>query len=346
MAVESAAGTYAELAGIEIVNNTRVMSYLENGLGPASLNIYGDCNGNCGCSNLIELLDCPGVTGYVDPATDIAPWYSADISESADFLGFYADEFTGLDSPFTRDVKQTVNNGGVLSRSRLSTRELTWRGYLFGATCCSVQYGLRWLSKTLSRFNVPCKDCFGDDLEFLFCCPAVSGSIDPFRTLKGVGLTEGPIIVSERATCRSGCSSGCGGSCIIEIEFTLVASQPYFYSTEIPIYNCINLAEGALEGAPAPELDCPPFDCSDPLFTVAGACQLPSLPPIATYSNTCFDSIELLFDRINYISVPRSYWGDLEEVVPVITISNFGPLTSDGVKLSFYTSPDDNPCVE
>lgn len=328
-----------ELAGIEIVNNSRVMAYLEKGLGPSSLNIYGEC-GSCGCPNLRELIGCDGE--YISPEVDNAPWYSSDFPESADFLGFFADEFTGLDSPFERSVTETVNNGGVLSRSRLKARELTWRGFLFGATCCSVQYGLRWLSKALSRFNASCQDCFGDDLEFLFCCPSVTGTIEPFRTLKGVGLIEGPLIQSERATCRSSCTSGCGGSCIIEIEFTLVATQPYFYSPEIPVYDCVNLYTGSVSPHTDATADCGPFDCSDDFFdSLDGVCPLPALPPVAQYTNSCAPIFTT--PLANYYSVTNSLWNDLDEVVPVISITS-GSIGLSGLILGFYSSQRGDPC--
>lgn len=282
---------------------------------------------------------------YTSPAVDGSPWYSPDVPESKDFLGLIVDEFKGMDSPFKRTVSESVGNGAVLNRSRLGSRQLKWKGYLFGATCCSVQYGLRWLTKSLSRFGTTCKDCFGDDLELLVCCPDNGESPEsPFRLLKGVALVEGPVITNEHKTCSSGCSYGCGGSCILEIEFTLVASQPYFYSPPLPVYDCVVLGDGADDSFIFSDIACPPFNCSDALFEAAGPCQLPVLPPTATYSSLCFTNAEGTFNRANYLSVPRSSWKFLEEVVPVITVTNFGPITSTGVKLSFYSSPDGNPC--
>lgn len=345
---ETLAGTYANLAGIEIVNNTRTLTYLKNGLGPASVSVFTDCNdcGNCSscnCAAIVTLLGCDGVTGYVDPVTDNAPWYSASIPESGGFLGMYIQEFTGLDSPFSRNVTETVNNGGVLSRSRLGTRELTWKGYLFGDTCCSVQYGFRWLKRTLSRFNASCRDCFGDDLEILFCCPDTNETINsPFRLIKGVGLTEGPLIISERKTCSSGCSTGCGGSCILEVEFTMVAAQPYFYSTEIPVYNCVSLGLNGLTTVTDAASGCGPFDCSDDI--IATACASPSLPPAADYTNSCTAQVVAQLDKSLYLTVPRGIWPDLDEVVPVITIDNNSGFSYDGVKIGFYSSPSANPC--
>lgn len=333
---ESIAGTWASIAGIEIINDSRTFSYLKNGLGPGSVSVYGDC----GCSNIIDLLDCPGITGYITPSQDDAPWYTADIPASADFLGMVVDKFEGLNSPFTRSVQQAIGNGGILTRSRLKTRELHWSGFLFGTTCCSVQYGLRWLTQTLSRFGTNCSDCFGDDLELLICCPqegeSTTGNNSPFRTLKGVALLEGPTIISERKTCTSNCSSGCGGSCILEIEFTLVATQPYFYSPEIPVVDCANLFDGAVPPYTDIDVPCGPFDCSNLVNCSSGA-----LPPTATYVNNCIDPF--ITPLANYYTVPRSSWNEFDEVVPIISITT-GIYQLGHIKLGFYSSSSGNPC--
>lgn len=332
---DSIAGAYANLAGIEIVNNARALEYLKNStLG--SIQVYGDC----GCSNIFELIGCPspsGIDGYTDPVTDDAPWYTPDIPASKDFLGFVYDEFDGLDSPFKRTVTQAIGHGGILSRSRLNTRELTWRGYLFGNTCCGTQYGLRWLTQTLSRFDTGCADCLGDDLEILICCPddaaSATGQSSPFRILKGVGLLEGPKILSQHKTCSNGCSNGCGGSCILEIEFTLIATQPYLYSPEIPVYDCVNLYDGSISIGPPDDTECPPINCVNDICA-------PTLPPTASYQNSCAAPFS---DRIaKYLTVPRDLWNELDEVVPIISI--FAPFGLDAVGLGFYSSVSGDPC--
>lgn len=342
---DSVAGSYASLAGIEIVNDARTIAYLQRGLAPGNITVTGDCS----CPNLRQLIGCDD-NAYRNPEADEAPWFTASIPESADFAGFIMTEFTGMDSPFTRSVKEGVGNGGTLTRSRLKTRSMTWKGFLFGATCCATLYGYRWLTRTLSRFDSSCRDCAGDDLEILICCPDEGETRSPFRTLKGVALLDGPHIVSERKTCQSGCNIGCGGSCILEIEFTLVAEQPYFYSPEIPVYDCISISEGAVVPYTDATEECGPFDCSDTFFTNGEAgisigfdCVAPILPPTATYVNNCV--VDFVTPRANYYSVQRELWSELEEVVPVISITT-GALPVSRIKLGFYTSANGNPCSE
>lgn len=326
---ESDAGSWAQLGGIEIVNDARTTAYLLNGLRPPSLNVRG----NCGCENIRELVGCDGP--YTDPATDNAPWYSPDIPESANFAGFLVTEFEGMGSTFTRSVTESIIDGGVLGRGRRGSRSLTWRGLLLGADCCAVAYGLRWLSKTLSA-GTRCRDCSGDDLDILVCCPdeeAVSGGVDPFRLLKNVALVSGPEIIQNH---KLGCS--CGASCITEIEFTLVAAQPFFYSTPIPIYDCVGLVDGAADPVTNDE-PCPVVDCGE--LVLSQLCPPPDLPPLASYINPCFTGGGPY--KAVYFTVPRSSWPFASEVVPVISITT-GTLPLIDIEIGFYSSSDDNPC--
>lgn len=348
---DSVAGDYASLGGVEIVNVARTIAYLETGLAPSTMSIKADC----GCPGLFELLGCPpasGVTeltgcppasgGYTDPATDGAPWYSADHPESAGFAGFFPVEFEGMSSTYVREVTDSIGDGGILGRGRAGHRVLTWSGFLFGSSCCSVAYGLRWLTNTL-RASSQCRDCNGDDLELLVCCPAVSGTgpqPEAFRTLKNVALLEGPELVSERRTSGdcSGVSGGCGGSVIMEVEFSLAAAQPWFYKAEIPIVNCISLDNG-IDLLTDETVDCPPANCADTLFDVI--CPVSALPPAGVYVNPCSEGAA--FDRALYLTVPRSSWKEFEEAVPYITITT-GGFWARNLKLGTYSSGSGDPC--
>lgn len=346
--LDSIAGSAAFLGGVEIVNDARTVAYLNNGLKPGTLSVEA----NCGCPDLYEIIGCEPVTGgYTDPATDNAPWYSEDHPESADFAGFFMTDFDGMSSTFQRSVTESVGNGGLFNRGRAASRELTWTGYLFGANCCAVAYGLRWLTKVLQG-GTQCIDCFGDDLELLVCCPspeAASGvpGIEAFRTLKSVALTEGPVILSERrlgAACDG--ASGCGGSAVIEIEFTLTAAKPWFYRSEIPVVNCVPLSDGVprytLEG-----VECPPVDCGTEFLNAyiqTRGCELSELPPAGSYSIACLEQPGTL-DTATYITASRSLWRDFEEVVPYIVIDTGNFYITD-LEISFYTSNNDNPCGE
>ncbi len=399
---DSVAGAAAWLGGVEIVNDSRTSAYMRNGIKPGTLTV----NGDCGCGNVLELAGCDDE--YTTPANDNAPWYDPAIPESAEFAGFLSTEFEGLNSTYTRNISESITDGATLGRSRFGSRTLTWKGFLFGSSCCGVAYGLRWLGKTLQGSKNCGNNCFGEDLELLVCCPtmeaalgygpelvcnsefensvgfwaasddtaiswtnslvysgsgamkavnpvggaitfntqcemkvvpnksyrlatrirAATGSdpeilgvtfswfdsigalittssfsdlgedsdsewtlrevtvtspltsdtvrvdfvvgdgstlankarfidlvtlnqlnyapvVEPFRTLKGVSLLEGPMILNERKM-GSACGGRCGGSSAIEVEFSLVGSQPWLYSAPIPVINCVKAQENAV----------------------------------------------------------------------------------------------------
>lgn len=172
MATESIAGTAVWLDGIEIVNDSRTQAYLKNGLGPSGLSVF------CGtaCPNMAQLIGCDSVSGYVSPTVDGAPWLSSSFPESSDFLGVLVSEFNGLGSTLTRTVTPILNEGAVLGRLRPKERTLNWKVYLIGKSCCSVAYGLRWLTRQLSGPNSCSGTCTSQTLDLITCCPEVLDS--------------------------------------------------------------------------------------------------------------------------------------------------------------------------
>lgn len=498
---DSLAGEAAWFGNIEIVNNSRTTTYLKNGIKPETMTVFGDC----GCPNILALAGCD--TEYTTPDKDEAPWYDPSIPESAEFSGFYSAEFVGLDSTFTRSITESIGDGASLGRSRYGSRTLTWKGFLFGSSCCGVAYGLRWLSSVLRAKGRCGNNCSGEDLELLVCCPTteaaqglgpnlicnpdfssstgfwtatgdtsitwdntviysgkgamkvvnpVGGSItfststdcpipvigrkvyklslqvkgasgtlpeniaaifrwydnignflgttsrpnlgldndstwserivtvtalptatrveidffigdgalppnqahfidsvlfnqlnyapvvDPFRTLKGVSLIEGPHVLSERKMGTT-CGGRCGGSTVVEIEFSLVGSQPWLYSTPIPVVNCVSAQTSSVPIIALGTDDCPPINCAEGLLTSVGleACAPPVLPPTAIYTGCT--APDMVYYKAVYITAPRTLWNSISEVVPVITIQT-GGLGLVGARLGFYSSADGNPC--
>jgi len=167
--MDSVAGAWAAIEGVEFCNVARTVAYLRGGYGPPKLTVNGECD--CPEDQLRTLVGCDDAP-YSTPADDGAPWYDAAIPESADFAGFYPTSFDGLDSTYTRDVVEIVSGGGggVLGRLRAKPRAMVWRGFLFGRTCCSVAYGLRWLTSVLRQSRCGA-ECGGEKLDLLVCCP-------------------------------------------------------------------------------------------------------------------------------------------------------------------------------
>lgn len=401
---DNIAGAAAWLGGTEIVNDSRTTAYMRNGIKPSTLVV----NGDCGCPDVLVLAGCDN--SYNTPAEDDAPWYDSAIPESAEFAGFLTTEFEGMGSTYSRSVIESITDGASLGRARFSSRTMTWKGFLFGSSCCGVAYGFRWLTSILRGSNRCGNSCSGEDLELLVCCPSIEAAlglgptlicngdfennigswteglntnlfwnnavvysdagsmkvvngvggamafsnssdcimpvtqqrsyilslqaradvnstpetvgvvfnwfnnidaplgttsvlnmgttspsgwtlmettvlaplnatrvsidysigdgatlanqtqyvdtiaftqvdyankVEPFRTIKNVSLLEGPIISSERKMGAT-CGGRCGGSTAMEIEFSLVGSQPWLYSSPIPIVECVNVLDNSV----------------------------------------------------------------------------------------------------
>lgn len=156
---------------------------------------------------------------------------------------------------------------------------------------------------------------------------------DAFRTLKNVGLIDGPKILDQR---RIGCSSGCGNiSCdgdtlIMHVEFSLLAGNPYLFSCPVclcaespfptaglPECNWVKVADSNNPGINCTEEDvCPPTaDCSVDSTDACPKLNLPVLPP---FVDACF--CRALAPVQFCCSVPADSFGQFFEGAPVIEI--------------------------
>lgn len=262
---DSKAGAWGAINGKEFVNSSRTIAYINN------FNLPIKVDDDCWCPSIQDLLiasGCPEVTGagpsghYQFPSTDPAPWFDDSIPESGDFLGFLTTEFEGLGSTYARSVTETLQGGALLGKLRPQARTMTWRGFLFGRTCCAAEYGLRWLTAQLA--GGVCDDCTDSELDILLCCPEVTGTEpslscgsptlpqfecgtdppvpvtstipafsqsaakDAFRTFHRVGLVDGPTVSSTRTIGCGSCEDS-GGGCMIEAEFSLAAGNPFMH---------------------------------------------------------------------------------------------------------------------
>lgn len=332
----SAMSSYMQLCGNELVNAARLQAYVDNGISPYGFDITAK-----GCDGLDAILPCidsdPPLGGYQLPELDPAPWYDAAAPESKNFAGLLVTSVT-VSAPYARTTTPNIGTGQTLGRMKLQGRTIVVTGWLVGKTCCATQYGLRWLTAALG--DAPCAtgNCNGCALEFLDCCPAIgeaegdcvttdSGiyvrpdedseyqrAEDFFRRMNGVGTIDGPNVLS----CK-GSNCGCGCSALMEVEFTLASTSPYFNSfgtailTDEPaalpcgtVNVCgitwVKVPEG--EECP-PDAECPVApDClEDPL------CPLPPLPPLATIPTNPCGCLPLESTRICATTSSVKEWG-------------------------------------
>src|SRR5690606_23710140 len=143
----------------------RTAAYISKGMGPSGVHIDR-------LSCVMPLVcDVPPGGVYSDPVTDSAPWYDVEYPEPADFPGIYITNISGFDN---LGSKNTSSNrfGTTVGQRNLDPKTVTVSAMLTSRSCCSTQYGYRWLLKRLLERN--CDD--GSETNFLSlydCC--VSG---------------------------------------------------------------------------------------------------------------------------------------------------------------------------
>jgi hypothetical protein len=217
---------------VELFNHARTAAYLQS-------------SSALGCGTVYGVLDDGGCTGYrwappddVDtsenwaeqsystPAADGAPWYNSDFSESADALGFWVTEWTGLDSGHVqRGLTQigSYGGGGVLGATGSGAREMGFEVILLAESERALDYLYQWLDATISSV---CVTCATDTILIRRFCPDATplnstNCQDGVVELRGVGLTSG-IQWGAPPVEQAGCY-------MRRVNFTLAATDPCMY---------------------------------------------------------------------------------------------------------------------
>ncbi|MFB8347903.1 hypothetical protein [Streptomyces niveus] len=221
---------YLDLGGTEIANPARLAAYLETVGSPL------DSTSGCGCDTFTAAH--AGDEEYTTPEGG-APWYDPDVPSSAEFTGLMVLSVDGLDDhPVVRTTTPAVTGGAALGPARVQARTITVTGVLLGATCCGVEYGLRWLAEALA--GTTGAGCGGDCLTLFNCCPGEFEEPEEFvaehrRTLRRVALVSAPSVIARTG---SGCSSsgGCStGADMLTVEFVLTAGTPWLWTDPVPV---------------------------------------------------------------------------------------------------------------
>jgi hypothetical protein len=321
-----AADWYMSFGGVEVVNHSRLSAYLETVGSPLT-----GYNG-CGCPTFgAEVLEeLPYTTP--DSEDNPAPWYDADVPQSAEFTGLMVLDVAGLDDyPVQRSVTGGIAGGGAIGPARALPRTITVTALVLGATCCGVDYGLHWLGQVLQGCTTG--ECDGDCLQVYNCCPGEGLTPAEFqarhrRTLRRVALVEGPRVTGRAG---DGCGTGTGcqtGADILTVEFVLTAAVPWLWTDPTPVIEVtppMDLDGSCVEWClhPAGDAGCPGgcrfADCPDPTAACADTRCTTALPPLpGSPLNTCF-CLPLASERACYEMdlTGRPNWSS---DVPVITI--------------------------
>jgi hypothetical protein len=163
---------------------------------------------------------------YSNPVDDLAPWYNPTFPESAQALGFWVTEWTGLDSGHIgREITPVgaYRGGGVLGAMGATAREMGFEVILIGESERALDYLYRWLDATLSSV---CATCATDTILIRRYCADVDP--DDFETasdgvveLRGVGLIAG-LQWGAPPVERAGCF-------MRRVNFTMAATDPCMY---------------------------------------------------------------------------------------------------------------------
>jgi hypothetical protein len=314
---------YMSYGGVEVVNHSRLTTYLETVGSPLD-----DFSG-CGCPTFTNavLEELPYTTP--DSAASPAPWYDADVPESVEFAGLMVLQVDGPDDyPVQRTVTGGISGGGAIGAARALPRTITVTALVLGSICCSVDYGLHWLGQVLQGCGSG--ECDGDCLTLYSCCPGDNLDAATFngrhrRTLRRVALVEGP-----RVTARAG--NGCGtGECqtgadILTVEWVMTAAVPWLWTDPMPVLEVtppMDLDGSCVEWCVHPPGECPGgcrfAECPDPTAACADPRCKPSTPPLpGAPLSTCF-CLPLAAERACYEMdlTGRPTWSS---DVPVITL--------------------------
>ncbi|MCX4550617.1 MULTISPECIES: hypothetical protein [unclassified Streptomyces] len=264
---------YLALGGTEIANHARLDTYLGTVGSPL------DSSTVCGCQTFDAVLvgDEPYTTPD-DPASP-APWYDPAVPESAEFCGLLVLDVGGLDDhPVQRQVTAAVTGGAALGPARTQARTVTVTGVLLGATCCGVDYGLRWLAQALG--GTTGAQCGGDCLELYNCCPAQFEDPGEFaeqhrRTVRRVALVSAPTVTARAGNGCSG-TGGCSvGADMLTVEFVLSAATPWMWTDPVTV----------IDQVPVPTDD--GTECIT--WCVHGGPPDPSVPICIELADTCPD---------------------------------------------------------
>ena len=243
---------------------------------------------------------------YTAPDVDGAPWYSANAPASADALGFWVEQWTGLDNTHvTRNVQARGGSGGGGQLGVLSANErvMSLNVLLFARSEAAMEHLYRWLEQTLS--NV-CATCSTDSMLIRRYCPATLDDLwEGVAKLNQVGLIGGPQWEEEPLP-----FSACY---LRRVNFTLAAGDPCMYGSGVEVAQDVMVADLG--------------DCL-PSLTVAET-RHPCRPtcPEMTGGTNCRSSF--------FYDVPAS----AEALVPVVTMANPNVEYTLPVRVIVYADP-------
>jgi hypothetical protein len=155
---------YLELGGVEVLNQARAYTYVEESDCPAGWLRCQPCPG---------LEDALGVDTYID-SLPTAPWYDEHDPATHKFLGVYPIDVDGAEgSTRVTTIEEGILSGGVVTGTRRAVREMRVRAILVGLGHDGLDAGLSWLDKVLDGAQCSTHDgsCGEVDACYFITCP-------------------------------------------------------------------------------------------------------------------------------------------------------------------------------
>lgn len=239
---------YLAFCGVEVANGARTLEYLRAGLADRLVSqLQLSTSSPCGVLYRVNGGTCGVPDLYVSPAADPAPWYDPNEPGSATFLGVILTDVQGYGGMSERDVAQRLGGlgGGLFDSPRLMPREWTFRALLVSSDDAGAEYGFQWLKNVLAASA--CDECNGCEMVVRLACPPDDCSDDSFgkRTSYDAALTAGPTptrVVSAPLEVLGGCRD------LVEVEWTIVAGNPWLYRDAVTCTVGAQLGEGGSAG--------------------------------------------------------------------------------------------------
>jgi hypothetical protein len=214
---------------VEVVNHARTAALMQAAINSGLASRFGMVLANGGCPALNynpctmatdgsttswAVLTGPGLVAN-------APWYRASSAASAEALGFYIEEWTGLDgSHHGREMVPfgAARGGGMPGKQVSGPRVMAFNVILIGRSNRGLNYLFRWLESTL----LAC--CDPNDSSRLWMreyCTDSADLTDGLAYTDDVALVAGPTWESPPVDD--------GGCFLRRVSFTLTAGSPSFF---------------------------------------------------------------------------------------------------------------------
>ena len=231
------------------------------------LSVMGECWSAapvCGCGQTpwFSFDDSwPGLQSYLQDTVyrpEMAPWYSSQIPQSAEFAGYWVSQVSGFDTTSVqRPITEMVGSGAIAGPARDNSRQLQFTVLVIACTNAGLEYGISWLDCQLRTTN----DAPGT-LTYFTAHPNTAAQPSSLaRQMINVVLTQS-VTVQQRFN-PSGIVNQQATMALV--QFTLTALNPYAWlpSVTVPV-TWDTIATQSLAWVPAAQSALPDY-CTTPL---------------------------------------------------------------------------------